>query len=206
MRIGSLPLLILFSTIVAAAPASEKVEIGYASYYAGKFQGRLTANGERFDTYRFTAAHKTLPFNTIVRVTNMESGDSTYVRINDRGPFVEGRVIDMSRIAASEIGMVGSGVARVKVEVIRIGDGATYHNTGIPPGSEVAIQVASYSDPDNARRTAELLKRSGFETELEHYKEQFIRVLVQSIAPEDIETAKLRLATIGFTEVLVRGE
>ncbi len=206
VRIASVPALILLGTILAAEPASEKAEIGYASYYAGKFQGRLTANGERFDTYRYTAAHKTLPFNTIVRVTNLGSGESTLVRINDRGPFVEGRVIDLSRIAAAEIGMVGEGIAEVKVEVVRFGDGRTWHNTGIPADDQVSIQVASFSSPENAERAARTLKDIGFGPELEHFNDTYVRVIVSGIAREDVELARLRLATIGFTDVLVRGE
>lgn len=94
-------------------------EEGYASWYGGKFQGRLTANGETFDTYKLTAAHRTLPFHTIVKVTNLKNGKSVEVRINDRGPFVRGRIIDLSKAAAEEIDMTGDGVARVRLEVVQ---------------------------------------------------------------------------------------
>ena len=96
---------------------------GIASYYAGKFHGRRTANGETFDMHAMTAAHKTLPFNTRVRVTNLDNGRSVVVRINDRGPFVKGRIIDLSYGAAREAGLVGPGTARVLVEVLEMGDG-----------------------------------------------------------------------------------
>jgi rare lipoprotein A len=91
---------------------------GLASYYADKYQGRKTASGETFDTARLTAAHRTLPFGTSVRVTNVANGKSVVVRVNDRGPFVRGRVIDLSRAAADKLGMVRAGLADVKVEVI----------------------------------------------------------------------------------------
>ncbi|NEO84950.1 MAG: septal ring lytic transglycosylase RlpA family protein [Spirulina sp. SIO3F2] len=91
---------------------------GQASWYGPGFHGRRTANGERFNQNAMTAAHRTLPFGTRVRVTNLNNGRSAIVRINDRGPFIHGRVIDLSRAGASAIGMLGSGVAPVQVEVI----------------------------------------------------------------------------------------
>ena len=89
---------------------------GVASWYGGKFHGRQTANGERYNQNALTAAHRTLPFGTRVRVTNTANGDSVVVRINDRGPFVGGRVIDLSRAAASSLGIDGLG--RVKIAVL----------------------------------------------------------------------------------------
>src|SRR3546814_11559044 len=84
------------------------------SYYGNELAGNRTANGERFDPGQLTAAHRTLPFGSMVRVTNMSNGDSVVVRINDRGPFSRGRVIDVSHAAAREIGLQRSGTARVK--------------------------------------------------------------------------------------------
>jgi rare lipoprotein A len=89
---------------------------GNASYYALAFQGKRTASGERFDSYAFTAAHRTLPFGSMVRVTDMKSGSWVDVRVNDRGPFKHDRIIDISYAAAREIGLVRAGVLRVKVE------------------------------------------------------------------------------------------
>ena len=91
---------------------------GVASWYGPGFAGRLTANGEIFDPAELTAAHRTLPFNTHLRVTNLANGRSVIVRINDRGPFTGGRIIDLSRAAAERIGMIGSGTARVRLEPI----------------------------------------------------------------------------------------
>lgn len=92
---------------------------GVASYYGKRFHGRLTANGERFNMRAMTAAHKTLPFGTKVRVTNPRNGRAVVVRINDRGPFIRGRTIDLSRSAAEKIGMIATGHARVKLEIVR---------------------------------------------------------------------------------------
>ncbi|MDL1892954.1 septal ring lytic transglycosylase RlpA family protein [Sphingobacteriales bacterium CHB3] len=97
------------------------VEQGIASYYAHDFHGRTTANGETYDMNTLTAAHPTLPFNTLVRVTNLDNNRSVEVRINDRGPFKGGRVIDLSLKAAKEIGLILNGTAPVTVEILELG-------------------------------------------------------------------------------------
>jgi rare lipoprotein A len=95
-----------------------RVEMGVASYYGGQFHGRTTASGERFDQRAMTAAHRTLALGTSVRVTNLDNGREVVVRINDRGPFVDGRIIDVSAGAAERLGMVEAGLARVRVTVV----------------------------------------------------------------------------------------
>lgn len=97
-------------------------EVGKASYYAHRFHGRSTASGETYDETKLTAAHRTLPFGTRVRVTNLENGRSVSLRINDRGPHRKGRVIDVSYVAAKRLGFVRDGIARVRVEVASRGD------------------------------------------------------------------------------------
>lgn len=92
------------------------VEEGMASWYGPGFHGGKTANGEEFDKYEMTAAHRTLPLPSIVKVTMLSTGKSVYVRVNDRGPFAKGRIIDLSKAAAQEIGLIGKGVAKVRVE------------------------------------------------------------------------------------------
>ena len=94
-------------------------EVGQASFYAMKYQFRQTASGERFNQLSNTAAHKTLPFGTKVRVTNIESGSTVVVKINDRGPFVAGRIIDLSRSAFAEIADTDEGVIDVRIQVVR---------------------------------------------------------------------------------------
>ncbi|GGD29351.1 septal ring lytic transglycosylase RlpA family protein [Aureimonas glaciei] len=105
-------------TSANAEPATVRTISGPASWYGPGFHGRKTANGERFNQNALTAAHRTLPFGTKVRVTCKTSGKSVTVRINDRGPFHGNRVLDLSRGAASKIGIIGSGVGRVKIEVL----------------------------------------------------------------------------------------
>jgi rare lipoprotein A (peptidoglycan hydrolase) len=95
-----------------------KEETGIASWYGGIFHGRKSADGSVYNKYEFTAAHKTLPFGSLVKVTNLNNSKSCIVKITDRGPFVKGRIIDLSRAAAQEIGVLSSGVSRVKLEII----------------------------------------------------------------------------------------
>ena len=101
-----------------ADPTAARRQSGLASYYAREHDGLRTASGERYDMDELTAAHRTLPFGTRVRVTNLENGHRVVVRINDRGPFKRGRVIDVSYAAARRLGLVRSGVAKVRIQVL----------------------------------------------------------------------------------------
>ena len=123
------PALALVSLIWLAPACSRKakpqvehpgpgVEVGLASWYGREFHGRPTASGERFDMHDLTAAHRTLPFGTRVKVTNLTNGQSVVVRINDRGPLKPGRVIDLSYAAAKQLDMIEAGTARVRLEVL----------------------------------------------------------------------------------------
>ena len=111
---------------VTVLPNNGKVLLtleGVASYYADDFNGKLTSNGETFNMNDLTAANRTLPFGTRVRVTNLSNGKTVIVRVNDRGPYVEGRLIDLSLGAAKRIDLIQTGTARVKLEVLQWGDG-----------------------------------------------------------------------------------
>ena len=103
-----------------------RVQIGIASYYGKKFHKKRTANGEIFNMYKVSAAHKTLPLGTKVRVINLKNGKSLTMRINDRGPFAKGRIIDLSYKAAQKLGFVNQGTTKVRIEVLRLGDNK-YH-------------------------------------------------------------------------------
>lgn len=98
-----------------------EVMVGYASYYAKKFHGKKTASGEIFDMHGYTAAHRSLPFGTVIMVTNMENKRKVKVRINDRGPFVKGRILDLSLQAAKDIGLIKTGVAKVEIKILKTG-------------------------------------------------------------------------------------
>jgi len=99
-----------------------KILYGVSSYYGEDFHGKLTANGEVYDMYGVTAAHKTLPLNTVARVTNMENDKSIILRINDRGPYVAGRILDCSYGAAKKLDFIIQGTTKVKIEIIEFGD------------------------------------------------------------------------------------
>jgi rare lipoprotein A len=119
-------------------------ETGVASWYGKPYHGRPAANGEIYDMEKLTAAHRTLPFNTWVRVYDLDNNKTVEVRIIDRGPFIDGRIIDLSHAAAREIEMIGPGIARVRVEVIRAPE-------GVPTGV-FAVQVGAFRDRGNAER------------------------------------------------------
>lgn len=106
--------------VAGCATWETREQMGDASWYGPGFHGRKTASGEVFDMHARTAAHRTLPFGTLVRVTRLDTGASTVVRINDRGPFKPGRVIDLSNGAARDIDMVRDGVVRVRIDVLRL--------------------------------------------------------------------------------------
>ncbi len=107
--------------VVGRTVVGPGVEEGMASYYADQYNGKPTSNGEIYDMYALTAAHPTHPFNTKVKVTNLENGRSVILRINDRGPFLKDRIIDVSLTAAKQLMMIGTGTAKVRVEVIEWG-------------------------------------------------------------------------------------
>lgn len=130
-----------------AAPILQGEE-GIASWYGHPYHGRRAASGEIYNMYDMTAAHRTLPFGTEVRVHDLENGRDVTVRINDRGPFVEGRIIDLSYAAAQGMGM--NGIARVQLEILGLGA------TTEPP--VFAVQVGAFSDPANAARFKTLIE------------------------------------------------
>lgn len=108
--------LIILSVGTSSCGPKKQIEYGKASYYHNKYKGKKTASGEKFRQYKRTAAHKTLPLGTKVRVTNLDNGKKVRVTINDRGPFIEGRIVDLTRKAARKIDMLNDGVISVKLE------------------------------------------------------------------------------------------
>jgi rare lipoprotein A len=188
----ALCLLMCFSFGESLAQTGYK-EKGRASYYANKFNGRKTANGEIFDNRKLTGAHKTLKFNSMVRVTNLSNNKSVVIRINDRGPYAHNRIIDLSRIAAEQIDLVKVGTAQVRIEVIGENGkveadspteptettittpaetttneafltGKTYSLWGTQRYPKgVGIQVGSYEDLDNAKDLTKSVLQAGFE-------------------------------------------
>ncbi|WP_394701368.1 septal ring lytic transglycosylase RlpA family protein [Marispirochaeta aestuarii] len=181
-------------------------ESGGASWYGPGFHGRITASGERFNTNDLTAAHKTLPFGTRVRVTNTANGKSVTVRINDRGPFVQGRIIDLSRAAAEQLGMLESGTAQVLVEELGsrgVAEASPAGERAKPSGSEKSVQVASFGDRSNAERLATRLDRAGLQAEIRQAG-SFYRVIVPGVSEEKLDGVLKSLDELGFSNPLVR--
>jgi len=189
------------SNMPVAPPPAGYTEEGNASWYGEPFNGRRASNGEIYDMYKLTAAHRTLPFETMVRVTNLSNGKSTTVRITDRGPFVENRIIDLSLAAAREIESVGPGVVPVRVEVLSPGVDPT---TGF-----FTVQVGAFRDRGNAERLRERLNLSYSPIFIQQYDAPegvFYRVRVGKISGEEAAhqfSEQLR-AREGFSPFVVR--
>jgi len=185
---------------VAPVP-SGYTEEGNASWYGEPFHGRRASNGEIYDMYKLTAAHRTLPFETMVRVTNLSNGKSTTVRITDRGPFIENRIIDLSLAAAREIDSVGPGVVPVRVEVLSPGVDPT---TGF-----FTVQVGAFRDHGNAERLRDRLNASYSPIFIQQYDSPdglLYRVRLGKIAGEDAArqfSEQLRTRE-GFTPFVTR--
>ncbi|HEY6483261.1 MAG TPA: septal ring lytic transglycosylase RlpA family protein [Steroidobacteraceae bacterium] len=146
---------------VVLAAADGYVERGVASWYGPTFQGENTSSGERYDMYAMTAAHKTLPLPTYARVTNLRNGRTVVVRINDRGPFVANRLIDLSYTAAAKLDMLRDGTTLVEVRALtpQAPDNLTRASQLPPP--VLYVQAGAYSDQNNARRALERLRAKG---------------------------------------------
>jgi rare lipoprotein A len=128
------------------------VETGIASWYGAPYHNRRGSNGEIYDMKAMTAAHRTLPLGSIVRVTEISSGNSVIVRITDRGPFIEGRIIDMSQAAAKQLGLVQKGTEKVRVELLKA-------PAPLATGGRWAVQIGAFEHEDKARDCAGHLSR-----------------------------------------------
>jgi rare lipoprotein A len=182
-----------------------------ASWYGKDFDGKPTASGETFDMHAMTAAHRTLPLGTMLRVTNLDNGRSAVVKVNDRGPFIRGRDLDCSYGAAKELGYVNQGLARVRMEVVSAGrerpryaPAAGEVLVGGPgtPGAMLdgtfTVQVGAFVNPDNAVRLRDRLIKSFGDAYVIRFRE-FYRVRVGHAATEeDAEALRLRLAAVGL--------
>jgi rare lipoprotein A len=190
------------------------VERGTASWYGTKFHGRLTSTREPYDMYQFTAAHKTLPLPSYARVTRLDTGKSVVVRINDRGPFVGTRLIDLSYAAAVKLGIHLTGTAPVEVRVLHVGDDVNAQRPPAPQapkppvvksGGDVYVQVAAFSARASAFEYRRRLLAAGFE-EVRVFtartdRGRVWRVRVGPLADlEQAETVRARLRAGGFGE------
>ena len=176
------------------------VERGLASWYGREFHGRSTASGEIFDMHAMTAAHRELALGTVVDVKNLDNGRSVRVRINDRGPFVRGRILDLSYGAAQALGMVEAGLARVEITVAAVGDG----RPGPAKTSAYTVQVGAFRDRDNALDLRRQLAVDAAEVEVRAGADGLHRVWVGRFKKRaDAEKLRQRLVRRGLDAVLV---
>ena len=196
-----------------------------ASYYAEDFHGKRTSNGERFNMNDYTCAHKSLPFNTILKVTNLANGKTCEVRVNDRGPFVAAREIDLSKAAAIKLGMIGSGTTKVKLEIVKKGpntklsqqtaasaskimarlggsSASKKKTVNLTPGTYWDIQLGAFSSKENAKEFARKVSRAGFrDIVLQTSKSKsVIRVAIKEVPAEKVHSTQAKLTNAGFTE------
>lgn len=177
-------------------PPEEK--IGLASWYGDPYHGRRTSNGETYNKYGMTAAHRTLPFDTVVKVNNLENGRNVKVRINDRGPFKDNRVIDLSYAAAKEISMIGPGTAKVSLEVLQVA----------PNPFPLTIQVGSFKDrnhAEDAKKSLEKSYRPVLIKKFESTEGKYYRVLVGEYpTPQLARQAVQELRSLHYDGFIVR--
>jgi len=192
-------------------------EVGIASWYGGKFNGRRTSNGEIYDMYKLTAAHKELPFNTIVEVENMRNRKKVIVRINDRGPFVKDRIIDLSYKAAISLDMDDVGTAPVVLRVVDLMDGERGEKIVVRKAdyshrSEFYLQAGAFSQSANAESLLSQLNYYSSELKFRILSENgYSKVLSAKISTrDDAERLKRTLEDLGFDtfikEVFITGE
>lgn len=193
-------------------------QTGLASWYGSRFHGRLTSSGQVYDMNKMTAANKTLPFGTLVRVTNLENEKSVDVTITDRGPFVAGRIIDLSKAAAEAVGLTAVGVAKVRLHILKLGDGrrvaaakapsrpaAAASSSAAPNGLPVIVQIGAFKDLGNAVRLKDFLNKKGFDSIYEKAG-NITRVVLVSVPQREVASVRARLAKIGIVSVLIRHE
>jgi len=150
--------------IFGACTSYSQNQTGKASFYSDKYDGHLTASGEKYKHSKLTAAHKFLPFGTRVRVTNVANNQSVDVVVNDRGPYVDGRIIDLSKSAAEKLGFINQGLAEVKIEVLDAGDGKS--GMEIKPIDRVSVDEKEFYDFDVNK-----VQPKGFGAQLGTYQE-----------------------------------
>ena len=195
-------------------PVVRGVQLGVASWYGPGFHGNRTANGEIYDQYDLTAAHPSLPLGTRAVVTNLDNGRSVEVRINDRGPYVDGRAIDLSYAAARTLAMIGPGTARVRIDVLgREPRGAARLLPPAPhdlPTAAFCVQVAALGDPDRAEHLRRVLAQrfpDAFVSPLASIARRYYRVRIGPYPLRGVAVARAELVNrLGYPAVIVEHE
>jgi rare lipoprotein A len=196
---------VLGKRYVVLANADGYVERGVASWYGPTFHGENTSSGERYDMYAMTAAHKTLPLPTYARVTNLRNGRSVIVRINDRGPFVANRLIDLSYTAAAKLDMLRDGTTLVEVRTITPTEPDSLSRTAQSPPPVLYVQAGAFADEHNASKVIQRLHAGGLRSALVapplDGKSRLYRVRVGPISTvAEFDQLAARLSSLGFPD------
>jgi rare lipoprotein A len=176
----------------------KRIERGFASWYGDEFHGRPTASGEIFDMHGISAAHRTLPFGTVVEVTNLNNGRRLDVRINDRGPFVRGRILDLSKAAAAQLDMVVAGIARVELRIVDRPAAARRRAAAV---EVVLVQAGAFLEKARARALAERLYHVDRRFRV-YSTGGWHRVQARGLDLEQAEELRRRLTTAGVEAVV----
>ena len=168
-------------------------QTGTASWYGGIFQGRQTANGETYDTYGYTCAHRTLPFNTILEVINLDNNLSVRVRVNDRGPFVDDRIIDLTYAAAKDLDMIRDGTANVRINAV----------DGTIPEVLFNIQIGAWGDLDNALTHRIRLADAGLNTQAELGSDGITRISILNVPEDEVFPLVNLLGTLDYPDLFI---
>lgn len=184
---------LVFVVFFRAAGAGAWEQTGIASWYGGIFHGRKTANGETYDTYALTAAHRSLPFGTVLEVTNLNNNRRVRVRVNDRGPFVEGRVIDLSYAAARELDMLLDGTASVHMAAVE----------GGIPDIRFVVQVGAWGDPENALRHRRQLEGAGLKPRAALGTDGITRISIEDVSEGRVLGVVEILEGLGYSGLFI---
>lgn len=235
MKIFFKKIILLSVFIIAAIQLSAEVykEKATVSYYAGDFNGKKTSNGEYFNMNELTCASKNLPFDTILKVTNLANGKSVQVRVNDRGPFVAGRELDLSKAAAVKLDMIKSGTATVRIEIVKRGPNTklsqqtaakaaqimaqktgtkpasgtpakTQAQKTYPAGTNWDFQIGAYSTRENANKVAQKLLREGFEDVIFQKGNDIFRVVIRGVPANKVHSIQNKLDSLGYSNYVIR--
>lgn len=206
VRKGALLFLVCGLTLITLTSCSRiqytgprNVQTGLASWYGPKFHGKTTSNQEIFDMYDMTAAHRTLPFGTYVMVTNLDNDKSVTVRINDRGPFVKGRIIDVSYAAARMLDMLGPGIIHVRIEVLP-------DQTRIGTSQRFSVQVGSFVQKSNAEALKTQLKGKYKNVYISLFKtshQLFYQVRIKAEGLQDAQKICRKLVNDGYSSYVL---
>ena len=203
--IGAMKRPILTALLICISLSLAAAETGIASWYTSDRPDALTANGEIFDNTKLTGAHKSLTFGSMVRVTNDENGQSIEVRINDRGPYVENRIIDLTPEGARQLGFYDQGIAPVTLEVISTPDVPESEYVDGSQTGWYTLQVGSYTNISNAYTVYDNIRKAGLKPTVEIVNGTMVRISVANVQAYLLQDTLETLSSIGIGEPLVKG-